>query len=680
MHMRPLGVSLPAILPFLLIGCGDKDPIDSDVPTSLDTAAPEIPADTTSDSQPPADTAADQLLDTGTPTDSDGDGLTDAEELSLGTDPENPDSDGDGLTDYEERHNYGTGPQNADSDFDGISDGDEVNTYGTDPLDDDSDDDGLEDGEEIHNTDYRGLDPLSDDTDGDGVSDGDEIDDGTDPTDASSYSEAPGINEWASCQPTDAQTPVDVVTQPTSNTFGDSSYYYSYDREDGGGTECLCTLSFVGSEKVTGITVRVPTAVHGGSDWATELLYPMAVAVKLPWKANGEEGDSDYDSGFRLAIYDVDNGVATDKYNGTEYWYGFSIDSSDPDGEFETTSLSEDETTLETVQLTSDEYEVRVSFINPDGDSIGDCTRLGGDDSVSGYAGYLQLRLDYDAGSEKKLLLNKKKAQALQIPLNEAGLAEDELACVAGETSTTRFQLLDWKGNRKPTLLAISGDRQHAYSQMTKITVVDWNGSTNLQIGGFGSKPLSLTTDTASVDITGDDLWIGHGVWSMSRDGGRDGFGPVVDITHQCPSAQTIREEADGQAWPLTWSMLDGVVKDASNGISLLDQLPEGVQSSWPSFLLRLRPAGEGADISHTLNLQAHGMRSLMTLPLHQKPNGSLALDFRNATWHLVGTVEKKDTSLIVSLSDKSTLNTPLGPISLEAVTLTLPGYGDDTQ
>ena len=197
---------MPTLLPLLLIRCADKDPIDSDVPTSPDTASQEVPADTASDSQPPADTASDQLLDTGTPTDSDGDGLTDAEELSLGTDPENPDSDGDGLTDYEERHTYGTGPQNADSDFDGINDGDEVNTYGTDPLDDDSDDDGLEDGEEIHHTDYRGLDPLSEDTDGDGVSDGDEIDDGTDPTDASSYSEAPGINEWASCQPTDAQT------------------------------------------------------------------------------------------------------------------------------------------------------------------------------------------------------------------------------------------------------------------------------------------------------------------------------------------------------------------------------------------------------------------------------------------------------------------------------------------
>jgi hypothetical protein len=41
--------------------------------------------------------------------DSDGDGLTDAEELELGTDPMNSDSDGDGFSDSEEQV-AGTGP------------------------------------------------------------------------------------------------------------------------------------------------------------------------------------------------------------------------------------------------------------------------------------------------------------------------------------------------------------------------------------------------------------------------------------------------------------------------------------------------------------------------------------------------------------------------------------------
>jgi hypothetical protein len=58
--------------------------------------------------------------------DSDNDGLTDAEEIALGTDPFNPDTDGDGLTDFEEVRIYKTDPLNPDTDGDGFSDGEEV--------------------------------------------------------------------------------------------------------------------------------------------------------------------------------------------------------------------------------------------------------------------------------------------------------------------------------------------------------------------------------------------------------------------------------------------------------------------------------------------------------------------------------------------------------------------------
>nr|WP_236673441.1 Ig-like domain-containing protein [Comamonas sp. JC664] len=89
-------------------------------------------------------------------TDSDGDGLTDAEEIALGTDPNNPDTDGDGLPD-----------------------GIEVLVAGTDPLDDDTDDDGILDGNEDANhngiVDEGETDPKLWDTDGDFLSDGLEI-------------------------------------------------------------------------------------------------------------------------------------------------------------------------------------------------------------------------------------------------------------------------------------------------------------------------------------------------------------------------------------------------------------------------------------------------------------------------------------------------------------------------
>ena len=67
--------------------------------------------------------------------DSDDDGLSDAEEAELGTDPNNADSDGDGLSDGAEVE-LGTSPTSADTDGDGYTDGEE-RAEGTSPTDGD---------------------------------------------------------------------------------------------------------------------------------------------------------------------------------------------------------------------------------------------------------------------------------------------------------------------------------------------------------------------------------------------------------------------------------------------------------------------------------------------------------------------------------------------------------------
>ncbi|MDX9791373.1 MAG: OmpA family protein [Candidatus Kapabacteria bacterium] len=103
--------------------------------------------------------------------DYDKDGLTNAREKEIGTDPYNPDSDGDGLKDGDEVYNYYTDPLKPDTDDDGLGDYDEIYTYKTSPVKSDSDSDGLNDGEEI----ARKTDPLNADTDGDGLLDGDEV-------------------------------------------------------------------------------------------------------------------------------------------------------------------------------------------------------------------------------------------------------------------------------------------------------------------------------------------------------------------------------------------------------------------------------------------------------------------------------------------------------------------------
>jgi len=132
--------------------------------------------------------------------DSDRDGLTDVQEIFLGTDPtafdldllmsparaplrveSGADSDGDGLTDYQEEM-LGTDPQDWDTDGDALTDTLEIEgcvftdthgvatTFHTDPLDVDTNKDGVEDGYEWY-TNGSADGRLPGDTDGDGVPD-----------------------------------------------------------------------------------------------------------------------------------------------------------------------------------------------------------------------------------------------------------------------------------------------------------------------------------------------------------------------------------------------------------------------------------------------------------------------------------------------------------------------------
>ncbi|MBN1611417.1 MAG: DUF11 domain-containing protein, partial [Polyangiaceae bacterium] len=135
----------------------DKDTDDGGVPDGAEDINKNGVVDT--GETDPNDGNDDLTLDT------DGDGLTDAEEADIGTDPNDADSDDDGVLDGQERQ-----PQ-QDTDDDGF-----INA-----LDPDSDDDGLFDGTEL------GFGCSNDDTDADEEScipDGDSGDTTTDPLDA----------------------------------------------------------------------------------------------------------------------------------------------------------------------------------------------------------------------------------------------------------------------------------------------------------------------------------------------------------------------------------------------------------------------------------------------------------------------------------------------------------------
>jgi len=103
--------------------------------------------------------------------DIDGDGLSNFDELRLGTSINSSDTDSDGLSDGLEVNTFKTDPLVVDTDGDGLDDGSEVNVYGTNPLDSDTDSDNLSDGLEI----TYGTNPLGADTDNDNIDDWSEL-------------------------------------------------------------------------------------------------------------------------------------------------------------------------------------------------------------------------------------------------------------------------------------------------------------------------------------------------------------------------------------------------------------------------------------------------------------------------------------------------------------------------
>ncbi|MCB9374242.1 MAG: FG-GAP repeat protein, partial [Microthrixaceae bacterium] len=95
----------------------------------------------------------------------DGDGLVDADELSLGTDPSSPDTDGDGLLDGDELPLFD--PLDPDGDGDGILDGADICWAGDDRVEGDGD--GVPDACDVCPTVF---DPAQRDSDADGRGDG----------------------------------------------------------------------------------------------------------------------------------------------------------------------------------------------------------------------------------------------------------------------------------------------------------------------------------------------------------------------------------------------------------------------------------------------------------------------------------------------------------------------------
>ncbi|MBL9168228.1 MAG: hypothetical protein JNN07_10850 [Verrucomicrobiales bacterium] len=187
--------------------------------------------------------------------DYDGDGLKDAQELAIDTDPSKADSDGDGLIDGAETN---TGNYVSATDA------------GTDPLKTDTDADGRTDGDEVLGTPTSH--PLLVDTDGDGDSDGAEVNSGHDPNDPS--------NNLLSTLIANSSTEF-------SGVQGQEGWSYGYRNASGDGG------SVVSYDPEANVTLFAGGEGQGGWDGSTQFWtgsqWDLQTAAAGPWDEIGRE-------------------------------------------------------------------------------------------------------------------------------------------------------------------------------------------------------------------------------------------------------------------------------------------------------------------------------------------------------------------------------------------------------
>ena len=191
------------------------------------------------------------------------------------------DSDGDGLSDDEELE-LGTLPQERDSDADGLDDYSEVKRFETDPLKSDTDGDGKTDSLE---TSVDCLDPKNSDSDGDGVLDNIDLNPcaTSTPTPTASNTPSPSPSPTQKSTPTSTIEPTPTITPEPTSTL-----------EPVPTTPLPKRISTTTNTPVISVTQNAPTAA---SDETNSAVGPILLTTQNRIYSMGINGENPIDHG-----------------------------------------------------------------------------------------------------------------------------------------------------------------------------------------------------------------------------------------------------------------------------------------------------------------------------------------------------------------------------------------------
>ncbi len=428
-------------------------------------------------------------------------------------------------------------------------------------------------------------------------------------------------------------------------------------------TECACTVTVAGASGdeyvIDSVFMKVVMPTDASTGCVIDPPWRPGKVNVIPPTAVGDMRDSPQNTDYDLASGDC----PTDDYSG---WHS---------GEIATWNG-------ETIVPDGTSWDLRLQMGTAD-DDLSDCSWLSRDGltlKIKGYSADAGPPPDPrgGGGASSSRVAGDSAADVIDIPQNPLGTDELDMACASGATATTGMQLVSFPWWGHPVPVGISGERQHLFSEISAVTVTDWQEADELDIAGADGTRVTLTRSSPSATLSGG-IWPMGGVGWVTRSSTVTGEfrQPTLSVTHQCPTSFRTDRRLVDQAYALDLDTLDATIQAATGVTGLGEIMGIASRTDWPVLVIRVHPIinGPAADgHTHVLSLELQGSRVQVSLPMTATDLGRWDVDATGTDRQLQGHVARNPGKLTLDLTAGS-VTTALGVLQLSPTTVDLPVY-----